>query len=165
MIYFSSSLVRMSHTGAPSCVQKWASWRILTFLVCQLIFCHYCDVIISAVASQITSFSTVCSAVCSDAHQTKHQSSAFLAFVRGIHWWPVDSPHKGTVTRKMFPFDDVIMATKSVPRVFRANVQRTCNVTEIKVTEMLLRQKPLSINEENTPVMRKSKDCIYGKWK
>ena len=26
---------------------------------------------------------------------------------------PVNSPHKGPVTRKMFPFDDVIMATES----------------------------------------------------
>ena len=41
----------------------------------------------------------------------KYQSSASLAFVRGIHRWPVKSPHKGTVTRKMFPFHDVIMWT------------------------------------------------------
>ena len=40
---------------------------------------------------------------------TPHQSSASLAFVRGIHRWPVNSPHKWPVTRKMFPFDDVIM--------------------------------------------------------
>ena len=39
----------------------------------------------------------------------KHQSSASLGFVRGIHRSPVNSPHKGPVTRKMFPFDDVIM--------------------------------------------------------
>ena len=43
------------------------------------------------------------------ADHRKHQSSASLAFVRGIHRWPVNSPHKGPVTRKMFPFDDVIM--------------------------------------------------------
>ena len=43
------------------------------------------------------------------AYQRKHKSSASLAFVRGIHRWPVDSHHKGPVTRKMFPFDDVIM--------------------------------------------------------
>ena len=30
-------------------------------------------------------------------------------FVRGTHRWPVNPPHKGPVTRKMFPFDDVIM--------------------------------------------------------
>ena len=27
----------------------------------------------------------------------------------GIHRWPVNSSHKGPITRKMFPFDDVIM--------------------------------------------------------
>ena len=39
----------------------------------------------------------------------KTSSSASLAFVRGIHRGPVNSPHKGPVTQKMFPFDDVIM--------------------------------------------------------
>ena len=39
----------------------------------------------------------------------KHQSSASLAFVREIHRRPVNSPHKWPVTRKMFPFDYVIM--------------------------------------------------------
>ena len=39
---------------------------------------------------------------CLGADQTKHQSSALLAFVRGIHRWPVDSPHKGEVRRKNF---------------------------------------------------------------
>ena len=43
------------------------------------------------------------------ADQRKCQSSASLAFVRGIHRGPVNSPHKGPVTQKMFPFDDVIM--------------------------------------------------------
>ena len=72
--------------------------------------CHnYSDVIMSAMTSQITSFSIVCWTICSDTDQRKHQSSASLAFVRGIHQWPVNSPHRGPVTRKMFPFDDVIM--------------------------------------------------------
>ena len=39
----------------------------------------------------------------------KNQSSASLAFVRGIHGWPEKSPHKGPVTRKMYQYDDVIM--------------------------------------------------------
>ena len=60
-------------------------------------------------ASQITSLRIVYSTVYSDADQRKHPSSASLAFVRGIHRWPVNSPHKWPVTRKMFPFDDVIM--------------------------------------------------------
>ena len=70
---------------------------------------NYCDVIMSAVASQITSLTIVYSVVYPGADQRKHQSSASLAFVRGIHRWPANSPHKGPITRKMFPFDDVIM--------------------------------------------------------
>ena len=62
-----------------------------------------------AIASPITSLMIVYSIVYSDADQRKHQSSASLAFVWGIHRRPVNSPHKGSVTRKMFPFDDVIM--------------------------------------------------------
>ena len=61
------------------------------------------------IASQITSLTIVYSTVYSDADQRKHQNSASLAFVRGIHRGPVNSPHKWPVTRKMFPFDDVIM--------------------------------------------------------
>ena len=41
--------------------------------------------------------------------QRKHQGSTSLPFVWGIHWWPVNSPHKWPVTRKKFPFDDVII--------------------------------------------------------
>ena len=63
----------------------------------------------SAMASQSTRLTIVYSTVYSDADQRKHQSSASLAFVRGIHRGPVNSPHKGPVLRKMFPFDDVIM--------------------------------------------------------
>ena len=70
---------------------------------------HYDDVIMMAIASQITSLTIVYSAVYSGPHQRKHQSSASLAFVQGIHRGPVNSPHKWPVTRKMFPFDDVIM--------------------------------------------------------
>ena len=57
-------------------------------------FMHYNDVIISAIASQIT-------------------SPTSLAFVRGIHRWPMASQHKGQVTRNMFPFDDVIMGWRN----------------------------------------------------
>ena len=77
---------------------------------------HYSDVIMSAIASQITSLTIVYSTVYLSADQTKHQSSASLAFVWGIHRWWVNSPHKGPVTRKMFPFDDVIMVTKYLTR-------------------------------------------------
>ena len=64
----------------------------------------------SLMASQITSLTIVYSTVYSGADQRKLQSSASLAFVREIHRGPVNSPHKRPVTRKMFPFDDVIMS-------------------------------------------------------
>ena len=63
----------------------------------------------AAMASQITSLTSVYSTIYSGADQRKHQSSASLAFVWEIHRGPVNSPHKWPVTRKMFPFDDVIM--------------------------------------------------------
>ena len=69
---------------------------------------HYNDVIMGAVASPITILNIVYSNVDSGTDQRKHQSSASLAFVRGIHRGPVNSPHKWPVTRKMFPFYDVM---------------------------------------------------------
>ena len=73
---------------------------------------HYNDVIMDTIASQITSLKIVYSTVYSDADKKTHQSSASLVFVRGIHWRPVNSPHKWPVTRKMFPFDDIISLRK-----------------------------------------------------
>ena len=70
---------------------------------------HHNNVIIDAIASQITSLTIVYSTVHSGTNHRKHQSSASLVFVRGIHRWTVNSPHKWPVTRKTFPFDDVIM--------------------------------------------------------
>ena len=64
----------------------------------------------STLASQITSLT-----IYSGTDQRKHQSSASLAFMRGIHLWPVNSPHKGPVMQKMFLFDDTIMSHQ--PRV------------------------------------------------
>ena len=65
---------------------------------------HYNDVILSSMAPQITP-----RLFTQGAHHRKHQSSASLAFVWGIHRWLVNSLHKGPVTRNKFPFDDVIM--------------------------------------------------------
>ena len=63
----------------------------------------------STIVSQITTITIVYSTVYSGANERKHQSATSLAFVRRIHQWTVNSPHKRPVTRKMFPFDDVIM--------------------------------------------------------
>ena len=83
-------------------------------IICSKDAKHYNDVIMTTMAHQITSITVVCLTVYSGTGQTKHQSFASLAFVRGIHRWPVNSPHKGPVTRKMFPFDDVIMKSNRI---------------------------------------------------
>ena len=74
-----------------------------------ILYVHYDDVIMGAIASLTTILTTVYSSVYSGADRRKHESSASLAYVRGIHRGPVNSPHKWPVTRKMFPFEDVIM--------------------------------------------------------
>ena len=95
---------------------------------------HYSDVIMGSIASQITSLTIVYSNVYSGADQRKHQCSASLAFVRVIHRRPVNSLHKGPVTRKLFPFDDVIMkcglfsGTNIWPLVYLSFNSVVCNV-------------------------------------
>ena len=94
-------------------------WHVQTFLgiICRrgitylMPIGRYRDVIMGAMASQITCLPIVYSTIYSGVDQRKHQSSASLAFVQGIHRWPVNSSTNGqySVTRKMFPFDDVIM--------------------------------------------------------
>ena len=45
----------------------------------------------------------------------KHQNPHYWPFVRAIHRWLVNSPHKGPVTRKKLPFDDVMMDSVTPP--------------------------------------------------
>ena len=75
-------------------IQEWTKTKIILRMI---------------ITIQITSLTIVYSTVYSSAYKRKHQSSESLAFVRGIYRWPVNSPHKEPVSRKMFPFDDVIM--------------------------------------------------------
>ena len=70
---------------------------------------YYIGAIMTAMASQTTSVSNAYSTVCSGVDQRKLQSSPSLTFFGGIHRWPVNILHKGPVTQKMLPFDDVIM--------------------------------------------------------
>ena len=69
---------------------------------------HYNDIIMNTMVSQIPTLTTVYSTVYSGTDQRKYQSSTSLTLVRGIHRWSVNSPHKGPVTRIMFPFNDII---------------------------------------------------------
>ena len=109
-MYFRCSGVRFSFSFL--CFWFWEVLPIAKFHVLQSHsseVTQYNDVIMNTMASQITSLTIVYSTVYSGADQRKHQSFASLAFVRGIPRGPVNSPHKGPVTRKMFPFDDVVM--------------------------------------------------------
>ena len=99
------NLIHVSRRGPGSMI--WKHWRTHS-KTCR-IHRHYNDVIMGTMVSQITSLTIVYSSVYSGADQRKHQRSASLAFLRGIHRWPVNSPHKWPVMRKMLPFDYVIM--------------------------------------------------------
>ena len=112
-----------AHSSTPHRPQKYhfpgksflnCRTQIHTELAISIIKMHYDDVITGVMASQITSLTIVYSTVYSGAVQRTHQSSASLAFVWGIHRAPVNFPHKWPVTRKIFPFDDVIMGSDSV---------------------------------------------------
>ena len=91
---------------------------------------NYSDVIMGAMASQITSRMIVYSTFYSGADQRKHLISASLAFVRGFHRWPVNSKHKWPVTQKMFPFDDVIMRPCDINYIYkRMDFDNLCPVS------------------------------------
>ena len=118
-ISFAFSSLSVISSDCPSAsegkltVEKSEAW------VSDYIYVHYGDVIMGAIASQFTSITIVYSTVYSDADQRKHQSSASLAFVRGIHRGPVIFTYKWPVTWKIFPFDDVIMfmGCSSMPNI------------------------------------------------
>ena len=124
--------------------------------------CHYNVVIMSSTASQITGLTIVCSTLYSSTDQRKHQSSASLAFVRGIHRWPVNSPHKGPVTRKMFPFDDVIMACQTlIADTLALYVARPSGATVIIILDgSLLSTRIISCTCASS-VMRNACKCTF----
>ena len=76
---------------------------------------HYSGVLISAIGFSFTGVTIVHSTVCSGEEKWKHQRSASLAFVRGIHRGTLNFPHKGPITRKMFPFNYVIIPRIKLP--------------------------------------------------
>ena len=90
----------------PLCVNGFVDIIIISYEDSKHNLCctkpSYCDdVIMGAIASQITSLAIVYSAFYSGADQRKHQSSASLAFVRGIHRGPVNSPHVASITENV----------------------------------------------------------------
>ena len=116
-----------------------------------------------AIASQITSPTIVYSTVYSDADQRKHQSSASLAFVGGIHRGPVNSPHKWPVTRKMFPFDDVIMFYSRWCRASGFIIFIDCDVQLIQWLHIF---STVSGNEEfNKVLLKRFFEVIFSNFK
>ena len=98
-----------TNSNAPRCVGEWVVSQDGKNV--QL---HYGDVIMTAMASQIASLTMVYSTVYSGADKRNIKVPSYWPFVRGIYRRPVNSPHKGPVTRKMFKFDDVIMRKTSL---------------------------------------------------
>ena len=97
--FYSNILWYSHHTQC----RKMKCWVLVPFVP------HYSDIIKSAMSSQFTALLMFCSTVSSGTDQRKYQTFALLAFVRGVHRWLVNSPHKRPVRWKMLPFDDIIM--------------------------------------------------------
>ena len=105
------------------------NWKVILIIAITIsIFSN--DVIMGAIASKFTSLTIVYSTVYLDAGQRKHQSSASLALMREILRGPVNSPHKWPVTRKMFPFDEVIMINNSVYCCYHYLIIHILNLNE-----------------------------------
>ena len=134
---------------------KFLTWCSVAQSVCQQAFSllaipclmppsfHYGDIIMGTMASQITSLTTVYSTFYSDADKRKHRSSTSMAFGRGIHLGPVNSPHKWPVTRKMFPFDNVIMLNPGLTRrrqlvSFWFKITSMCQSIKIQTTNICM---------------------------
>ena len=109
--------------------------RWIRMFVVSHIINHYCDDMMGNVASQITSLTIVYTTVYSDADQSKHQSSETVAFVWGNHRGPVNSLQKWPVTRKMFPFDDVIIYVTANCTVVKT-IPQNCNFDNIYVSPL-----------------------------
>ena len=120
-------------------------------------------------ASQTTGVSIVYSSVCSGVDERKHQSSASLAFVRGTHL-PVNSSHKEPATRKMLPFDDVIVWCVSLVRRWiqvrgwhvpqlSSHPGSLCNVME----DWFRHHEPLYIPQRSTS-LRRLLFCVRCGW-
>ena len=162
MAYHTVSIWRHTAQHWNELLMQYWNGRFITLEDSEL---HYDDVIMTMLASQITSLTVVYSIVYSGVFQRKHQSSASLAFVQEIHRGPVNFPHKWPVTRKMFPFDDVIMFTELVTKYFLTWVlvvwQPYPNAVDLMCECRVYKTAPLMIFDRAMSLKRKSKTtCI-----
>ena len=110
---------------------------------------HHCDVIMDVMTCQITSLTIVYSTVHSGADHGKHQSSASLAFARRIHRWPVNSPHKWPLTRKMCPFDDIIMVVAELVHSSRIDLIHTSQNTHFHISQCSIQNRNVLLSVLN----------------
>ena len=142
-------LDRADKAARKPCVHVTPAWCLCYIGHMKFIFSHYNDVIMSAMTSQITSFAIVYPTVYSATDERKHQSSASLACVREIPWWPVNSPTKVQWRGKMFLFDDVIMALASCLRNIQPCAKQTCIWK--RVTHAIHKNDWIVCRWQNTP--------------
>ena len=88
LTYWSNQHFQLLYTAA---ISFWGTLKVTVLYRMS----HYGDAIMSMMASLITSLTIVSATVYSGEDQRKHQSTASLAFLRGIHRWPVNYEHKG----------------------------------------------------------------------
>ena len=126
--------------GAGACVEfmnivyhffflcRWVHHSVISFFMGK--WYHYDGIIMGTMEYEITSLKSVYSNVYSGADQSKHQSSATLAFVWWIQRGPGNSLRKWPVTQKMFPFDDVTMITIVFPyltlKYYKLDLLQSC---------------------------------------
>ena len=121
---------------------------------------HCSDIIMSTIASHITGvlivYSTFVMVQIIHADQRKHQSSASLGFVKGIHRCPVNSPHKGPVTRKLFPSEDVIIILFHLLLV--VSVDYSCRCIGIRLSVLVRCNILNNVTHALTALMTKSQN-------
>ena len=122
--------------------------------------CHYNDVIMSAMASQITSLTIVYSTIYSGTDQRKYQSSASMAFVCGDSPVTGEFPAQRSSNAEMFPFSDVIMLSPPT-RLFISVLRMTTKNTKSRITAYLWGEST-SDSPHKWPVMRKIFPCPYA---
>ena len=88
-------------------ITTWCRFADCWFIISEVHKTHYSDVMMNPMASLTTGVSIASSAVCSGTN--KKNIKVLRYWPLWIHRWPVNSPYKWPVMRKMFPFDDVIM--------------------------------------------------------
>ena len=88
----------------------WISSDIFHQLICREESCHHNGVIMGAIESQIISLTIAYSIIFFRRRSKKTSKLRVTGLCAGNSPGTVNSPHKWPVTRKMFPFDDVIVS-------------------------------------------------------